>query len=360
MRKHIRIALSATVFLLAPLAGRALTVLQRVDPKPVSWKVGRLFPASSEAIRVVARDERLIPWLLASHAGKSGPYNLYQGLYTENPRAVADLFEAGAREAVEILGMKVGDGGAVLEITIKDFRIQLAPPQFGLPNYITYGEIRTALKSVDGAELGAGSFRVANWETSRAAAQEVVSAAYLRAAWEATVRTLLSHFPKKPEPEAVGRLLASVAATRDEYQRSYPIFWLGLVGRDDPAVAEKLYSLFRGSEDQTTYEAAAAALARLDAPGAREEFEAMLSGSKKWKEWDPRGDAEEAFTLLHALAILGVTDLGAKVPPTLQRHREKMPDLVRFHQTGEIPKPTQKEVEELTEKYRKYEAKRKG
>lgn len=359
MEKRFRIALSLAAFLLVPLAGRALTILQRLDPKPVSWKVERLFPVSSETVRVVARDERLIPWLLGSHAGKSGPYNLYQGFYNENPRAVADLFEAGAREAVEVLGMKAGDGGTTLEITIKDFRIQLAPPQFGLPNYITYGDIRTVLKSVDGGELATGSYRVANWETSRVAAQEVVSAAYLRAAWEATVRTLLDHFPKKPEPEAVGRLLTSLGTTPDEYRRSYAIFWLGLVARDNAAVAEKLYALFRGSEDQTTYEVAAVALARLAAPGAREEFEAMLSGSKKWKEWDPRGDAEEAFILLHSLALLGVADLGPKVPPTLQRHREKMPDLVRFHQTGEIPKPTPKEVEELTEKYRKYEAKRK-
>lgn len=359
MRGCIRIGVSVTVLLLMPFAGRALTVLQRIEPKPVSWKVERLYPVSSETVRVVVRDERLIPWLLGSHAGKSGPYNMYQGFYNENPRAVADLFEAAAREAVEVLGMKAGDGGTTLEITIKDFRIQLAPPQFGLPNYITWGDIRTALKSADGAELRSGSYRVANWETSRVAAGEVVSAAYLRAAWEATVRTLLEHFPKKPEPEAVGRLLASLAAIRDEYRHTYPIFWLGLVARDDAAVAEKLYALFRGSEDQTIYEAAAIALARLSAPGAREEFQAMLSGSKKWKEWDPRGDAEEAFILLHGLAILGVTDLGPNVPPTLQRHREKMPDLVRFHETGDIPKPTPKEVEELTEKYRKYEAKRK-
>lgn len=357
---RVRVGVSVTVLLLAPLAGRALTVLQRVEPKPLSWRIERLFPASSETVRVVVtRDERLVPWLLASHAGKSGPYNLYQGFYNENARAVADLFEAGGREAVEVLGMKAGDGGATLEITIKDFRIQLAPPQFGLPNYITYGDVRTALKSADGADLGAGSFRVANWETSRAPAQDVVSAAYLRAAWEATVRTLLDHFPKKPEPEAIARLLASLETTPDEYRRVYPIFWLGLVARDEPAVVEKLYTLFRANEDQTTYEAAAVALARLSAPGAREEFEAMLAGSKKWKEWDPRGDAEEAFVLLHSLALLGVTDLGARVPPTLQRHREKMPDLVRFHSTGEIPKPTPKELEELTEKYQKYEAKRK-
>ena len=359
MLKRSRIVLSIAALLLVPYAGRALTVLTRVDPKPLSWTVGRLFPASTETVRLVVSDGRSIPWLLASHAGKSGPYNLYQGFYNENPRAVADLFERGAREAIDVLGMKSGEGGATLEITIEDFRIQLAPPQFGLPNYITYGDIRTVLKSAEGAQMGAGSYRVANWETSRAPAEEVLSAAYLRAAWEATVRTLLDHFPKKPEPEAVDRLLASVSSTRDEYRRAYPIFWLGLVGRDHPAVAEKLYALFRESEDQTTYEAAAIALARLSAPGAREEFEAMLAGSKKWKEWDPRGDAEEAFILLHSLALLGVADLGPKIPPTLQRHREKMPDLVRFHQTGEIPKPTPKELEELTEKYRKYEAKRK-
>jgi len=358
--KRCRISLSLAVLFMAPLAGRALTNLQRLDPKLVSLNVGRLFPASSETIRIAVSDERAIPWLLASHAGRCGPYKCYQGFYNENPRAVAELFEAGARQAVEVLGMKVGDGGAVLELTIRDFRIELAPPQFGLPNYVSYGDIRAVLKSAEGAELAAGSYRAASWETSRTSAQEVVSAAYLRATWEATVRTLLGHFPKKPEPEAVARVLASLDATRDEYQRSYPIFWLSLAGHDDPAVAEKLFTLFRQNEDQTTYEGAAVALARLAAPGAREEFEALLSGSKKLKEWDPRDDAEEAFTLLHSLAVLGVAEIGPKVPPTVQRHREKLADLVRFHQTGEIPKPTQKEIEELTEKYVKYQAKRKG
>lgn len=357
MAKRSRISLPLAVFLLAPLPARALTNLQRLELKPVPLNVGRVFPASSEAINVVVRDERVIPWLLASHSGRSGPYKLYQGYYVENPRAVAELFEAGAREAIEILGMKAAEGGPVLEVTIKDFRIEMAPPQFGLVNFIAYGDIRTALKSADGVELEAGNYRVASWDTWLKL--EVVTAIYLRAAWEATARTLLGHFPKKPEPEAVQRVLASLGATTDKYQRSYAIFWLGLVGRDNADVADKLFALFRQHEDQITYEASAVALARLGAPGAREEFEAVLSGSKKLKEWDPRNDAEEAFILLHSLAILGVTDLGPKVPPTLQRHREKLPVLVLFHQTGEIPKPTTKEVEELTQKYGKYQAKRK-
>ena len=172
---------------------------------------------------------------------------------------------------------------------------------------------------------------------------------YARAAWEAAAKTLQAHFAKKPDPEAVQRVLASAFdKTSDDAQRTFAIYWLGLVGQNVPSVPEKLFTLFRQDKDQTIYETSAVALARLSAPGAREEFEAVVSGSKKLAEWDPKTDAEETWTLLHALGILGGTELGQKIPPTLQRHRERVTDLVRFDETGESPKMSPKLSDELT------------
>jgi hypothetical protein len=56
---------------------------------------------------------------------------------------------------------------------------------------------------------------------------------------------------------------------------------------------------------------------------------------------------------LHALAILGVTDLSARVPPTIQRHKERLADLGQFHSTGEVPKMSAKLDQELTKARKK-------
>jgi hypothetical protein len=56
--------------------------------------------------------------------------------------------------------------------------------------------------------------------------------------------------------------------------------------------------------------------------------------------------------LLHSLAVLGATDLGPKVPP-LKRMREKLTDLVRFCETGEIPKFAPQDLDELNKKLEK-------
>jgi len=77
------------------------------------------------------------------------------------------------------------------------------------------------------------------------------------------------------------------------------------------------------------------ALARLEAPGAAEELEAVLTGRKKLEEWEPN-DAEQAFYLLRALEMLGVRGLGPKIPAT-KNLQGKLQDLVRLYEAGELP-----------------------
>ena len=344
MKKLDRATLAFLFLVLAPpaLLSAPLHRLKKLEPAVAG--VGRLFPSSPETIRVVVRDERPPdPVLIAGLMERAlmGPALI--GQYSEEPNAAARLFETAAKEAVEVLGMKVGDGGPVLELTVRDFRVEWVAHNFGGVNVLAFGNIQTALRGADGAELGGRAFRWASWDSSL---KIPFPSVYARAAWDATARTLLAAFPKSAEPAAIQRVLASLATSKEDAV-SHAIFWLGLAGAGDSAAAEKLLSLFRSAEDQTIYEWSALALARLGAPGAAEEIESVLSGAKKLKEWDPREDAEEAFTLVNALGLLGASDLGAKVPPTLERHRERLSDLVQFLATGEMPKMSPKLAEEL-------------
>ena len=262
MRKHFGIALAAAL-VFAPLVCLAAPLTKIKELHPVSAGVGRLFPEGTETVKIVVKDERQPPEsvMVAGLMERALMSPALIAFYSENARATAELFEAGAKEAVSILGMKPGDG-ALLTITIKD--------------------VATALDK-----------------------------------------------------------------SKDDATRMHATYWVGLAGQDVPSVPDKLFTLFRQEKDQTIYETAALALAKLSAPGAREEFDAVLSGSKKLPEWDPRDDAEEAWTLLHAPAILGAKDLGQKIPSTLQKRRERVADLVRFHETGEAPKMSPKLSEEL-------------
>lgn len=354
MRKRSRVIPVLGALFLAPSLGAAATIVSKLELKPVPAGVGRLFPESAQMIRVVVQDQRPPDPFVVSGVGDAGfGRRVLQGFYTQHPRVVPELFEAGAREAVEILGMKSGEG-AVLELSILEFRVELAPPAFGLPNFIAYGRVEAVLKSPEGEELARATHPAASWET--ASQWEAVAAAYTKAAWEASARTLLSRFPGQPDPDAIRRLLASLDTNKNQRQRDYAIFWLGLVGREAPEVAEKLFAVFRKEPEQSVRQSAALALAMHAAPGARAEFEALLSGAQKLPQWDARDDAEEAWHLLRGLALLGVTDLAPMVPP-IKRHRDKLQDLLRFQDTGEIPRMDPKDMAELT---RKLEKKRKA
>jgi hypothetical protein len=339
MRTLTRTALVVTLLGFLPVVGlAALFKVKKLEPAVAG--VGRLFPESSETIRVVVKDERPAdPVLVAGMMDRALMGPALMGYYSEKADAAAELFGTAAREAVEVFGMKNGDGGAVLELAVKDFRVEYVAHNFGGINYLAYGNLSTSLKAADGAELAAKTFRWASWDSSLKIPWPSI---YARAA----AHTLSAAYPKKADPAALQRVVSSLATAKED-AASHAVFWLGLAGRDDPAVTEKLFSLFRGAEDQTIYEWAALSLARVGASGAREELEAILSGSKKLKEWDPREDAEEAATALRALAILGEADVASKIPATIQRHRERLTELAQFLATGAMPKMSPKLAQEL-------------
>lgn len=292
VRKLVRTTLAFLFLVLAPVLAMPAPLSRLKKLEPATAGVGRLYPETSETIRIVVRDERPAdPVLIAGMMERAlmGPALI--GLYSEEPNAAARLFESAAKEAVEVLGMKVGDGGHVLEIAVPAFRVEWVAHNFGGVNVLGFGNLQGSLNAADGTELAVRTSRWASWDSSL---KIPFPSVYARAAWEATARTLLAAFPKKPEPAALQRVLASLATAKED-AASHAVFWLGLAGGDDAAVTEKLFALFRSAEDQTMYEWAALALARLGAPGAREELEAVLSGAKRLKEWDPKEDAEEAF-----------------------------------------------------------------
>src|SRR5207245_8011476 len=134
----------------------------------------------------------------------------------------------------------------------KDCPVEQVAHAFGGLNMIAYGNLQTSLKSPDGAELAAKSFRYASWDSSM---KLPFPTAYARAAWEASAKTLQAHFGKKPDPEAIQRVLATASdKSKDDAQRTFAIYWLGLVGQDSPSVLEKVFTLFRQDNDQTIYE----------------------------------------------------------------------------------------------------------
>jgi len=357
--KSIARAFAAAILVLTPLPGFAARV-KEMPLQPVSAGTGKLFPESSQTVRVVVKDERPDKAILASGffgaKAEQGKGHFY-AYVPENPEALTRLFETAAKEAVTILGMKEGDGN-VLEITIRDFRIDFyILSGFGAYNCIGYGHIAASLLSADGRELQKKEFRLAGFDHTHAATsvkevgRESISRIYLRAAWEAAARTLLAQYPAEPDPREVERLLAAMDANKDDIARTFWILWLGLTGKGNPAAAEKLLSVYRREENQRVAQSAAVAIGMLGIADARAEIEAVLTGSKKLPEWDP-SDVEEAWHLLHSLALFGATDLGSKIPAT-KNMRTKLVQLVQFHETGQIPPLSPKESEELAEAKKK-------
>jgi hypothetical protein len=293
MKNRVVCLLGLAVLLTAGPLSAAVNI-GRIPLKYVPANMGALFLPSGEAVRLVVRDERPEDSVIIGGYSHHILVDNYSFALSERPDVVSSFFESALKEATEILGLRVGDG-AVLELTIKDFRIEYFIE--GAPNFLGYGLIESALKSPDGTLLRGQKFRVAVFVSGYSiagrgmwagvgfsGAMSAVNYIYCRAAWEAASRTLLSQYPLQPDPDAIARLLKVLDTKGDDYRRADAAFWLGLTGKNNPAVAEKLFSLFRGEKDQTVRESAAVALAMLASPGAREEIEAVLAGSKKLAE----------------------------------------------------------------------------
>ncbi len=300
--------------------------------------VDRLFAPRSDVIRVVVKDERSAGEILGVRRGSGAELEFFAA---EDPGIVARFVQSSVNEALPLLGLKPGEGGSTLEITIGDFWIESyefgGPMGFG--NFLAWGRVSTSLRSSDGKPLAekkdnipmfymgfpGGSPKMIGLSASRL---------FERLAWEVSASTLIPGLSLEPDRREVAKLLEFPVRNTD-IGRANVVFWLGFAGRDDPGLIDWMYRIFRTAEGQRTYQDAAIALARLRAPGAAEELEAVLTGKKKLEEWEP-DDAEQASYLLRALGMLGVKDLAAKIPAT-RNLRSEIEELVRLQETGEMP-----------------------
>ena len=309
--------------------------------------VGALYPEGEKAVTVLVKDARGPGQVLGG--GLFGP--IYLGYVSQKPDEVVELMQASANDMVRAMGMKSGVG-PTLEMTIEDFRITMYRKSgFSPMNCIGYGKIQTAFRSPDGAETKK-SFNVTYFEgavpvmSMKEVVTKAVTRIYRQAAWEVAAKTLAAGFPAEADPVQVRRLVASLDATKDDDAQRTTVFWLGLVGRNEPAVKEKLLAIFRTSKTQNVRQAAAESLGMLGIQDAREETEAILAGARKVGDWD-NTDMEEDWYLLRSLHLLGVGDLRSRIPKAEVNMRRVLTELVQFQETGEIPRMTETEQQEM-------------
>ncbi len=345
MRKISRRPIALAFFLamfLAPASSPAVGPLRAVTLKK-SPGPGRLFPVGAETAKVYLTDERgELVLSLGFEGGEETPSNFY-GFWTRVPNGVAGVFESAARDAVEALGMRWGSEGMVVSILTRDLRIQHFNRAGEPVHFVAYGRFQAMLKSGDGQDLRSEDLKLAGYAVAETTPDEALSVLYSRMAWEATVRALLAYFPRKPQPEAVERLLAALDS-RDPALRARSAFWLGLAGGED--VARKLLAAFRREENPGAFGAEAESLARLRSPQGREEIAGVLSGKTKLKGHDP-ARIVDAWALLHALALYGDGDLDSRVPES-KDVRGRLTDLVHFERIGQPPALSPAEAEGRT------------
>lgn len=349
-----RVVLCLTVvFVAVVLSGCSVAprlIVAPMDRSPA--KVGTVYPESDRAVTVSVRDSRGPGQILGG--GMLGP--IYLGYVTEKDTELTDVMQSAANDTVRALGLKSG-GGASLDLTIEDFRVSMYRfSGFSPMNCVGYGKIQTVLRSPDGTEAKK-SYNLTYYEATvpvmsmKEVVKEAVSRIYRQSAWEAAAGALSANFQAEPDPGHVRRLLGTLDATKDDVAQRTTIFWLGLVGKNDPAVKEKLLAIFRTSKVQNVREASAESLGMLGIQDAREEAIAALAGTKKVGDWDV-SDAEQAWYLLRYLGRLGVADLGSHFPKADVKMRRILTELVRFQEAGEMPRMSETEQQEL-EKARK-------
>lgn len=336
-----RLCCALAVFFLAQLGEGKVTRVSIGTP-PAAWSprfedVDRLFVPSAQAVKVVVKDERASGSILGVRRGKGSDLDFFAA---EDPAAVAQFVEKSASEALTLLGLKPGEGGFTLEIVIPSLWIESYEfgSGFAAANFLAWGGASATLRSAEGQELVAKSYPVAMWYLLAPGSGKALgfSASFLfeRLAWEVTASTLVPSLKLQPDAAQVRRLFA-FPVRNTPIGKAQVVFWLGFAGFGSPEVIDWMYRTFRTAEGQKVYQEAAIALARSKAPGAAEEIEAVLTGRKRLEEWEPE-DAEQAFYLLRALEMLGVRELGPKIPAT-KNLQSKLQDLVKLYEAGELP-----------------------
>jgi hypothetical protein len=317
-------------------------------------KVGALARPRERPLAIVVKDERADKRYLA--AGSMG-FGVEKGggslmvVLPRKPDGVAEIFGAAAREAAEAFGARIGEGGDVLTLTIRDLRIDTYAFPWGVPNYVSYGRLDTTLRSPDGREASR-SFRVTTFDHT--ARQGQIEWIYARVAWEATAGGLGGEVGHALDEDAIRKLCAGISNDEeDDLARANRVFFLGLLGRPLPVVTETLVALVKSDKRARVYQAAVGALGMLGVSEARGTLLAILTGETPLKEWDLK-DTERVWHLVRALYLLKTPELAAKVPTT-ERMPEKLTDLLRYLETGEMPRRPDVQAEKL-EKYLKKHA----
>jgi hypothetical protein len=366
----MRIAIRAFIVLALVIAasgeaarGKVVVAPLRNDPP----NVGVLFHPRDEVVEIVVVDDRPDRDFVAGAIlgpGAERDKGIFIGYATETVDGLARFVETAATDAVGVLGMSTGPGYR-LQITLREFVVDLYRLSgFSPMNCMGYGTIDTVLSDPAGAVVVERTFRPAFYEhrTPKGSMKEVATHAlsriYEQAAWQATVGTLLEYFAPDPDLDQVRLVLAGLGGYDKEVPERQAIFWLGISGIATPEVRDGLLDVFRSHEGQKVHQAAAEALGLLGIEEARAEIVEVLSGDVELGEWDLT-DNEQVWYLVHALALLGETDLEAHVPDTDMRMRSTVEDLIRFHRTGATPQHGAVALEKL-EKNREKLAKKRG
>jgi len=268
----------------------------------VATSAGRLFPETGVTVGVSVVDHRTSP---------------------EARGAVVEPMKAAAIDAVRTLGMKSGAGGALLEVGVEDFRVS--------PGGAGYGRLTVKFAPPNWGEPTVKTYNVAYFAAGAASAR-----LYRQAAWETAAATLLAARPAAADPARIAGLLSMLDSSKDAEVRRSAIFRLGIAGKDNPAVKEKLLRIFRTAKERSLREGAVEAIGMLGIDEAKEEILGALDGTKKVGGWDA-SDREQAWYLIKAAHRLGVQDLQSHLPKTDEESRTSLADLARFLQTGENP-----------------------
>ncbi len=344
----MRIAIRSLIVLALSTVLSAETARSMVVVAPLrndAPNVGVLFRPQDRSIDIVVIDERPDPDFIAGAiigpAAEQGK-GIFVGFATEHNDDLARFVETAAADAVGVLGMTTGEGYR-LEIVVREFVVDLYRLSgFSPMNCMGYGTIDAVLSAPDGGVLLERRFRPAFYEhrTPKGSMKEVTTHAlsriYEQAAWQVTVGILTEQFAPEPDLDQVRLVLDRMGDYDKEVPGRQAIFWLGISGIDTPDVREGLLEVFRSHEDQKVHQAAAEALGLLGIEETRVEIAAVLSGDVVLGEWDLT-DNEQVWYLMHALALLGETDLASHMPDADMRMRSAVEDLIRFHEADELP-----------------------
>jgi hypothetical protein len=356
----------ALVFSVVAAAGAAQAKVIVAPLTPHHTPTSFALQDSGKTVAITVRDERpdksFLSGALIGPSAEQGK-GIYLGYATENDDDLARFMEAAALEAASVLGVKQGDG-ARLEIVVKDFRVDMYRRSgFSPMNCIAYGLLAATLTAADGSVLKARDLKVAYYDNAvpvmsmKEVTAKGLSRIYSLAAWQATAAVLIDAWGITFDAETLAGLARRVDAEKDEDPAREMVFWLGLAGAGDSATKEKLLNLYRSSPAQKVHQTAVEALGLLGIAEPRDEMRDVLAGRKTLGEWDIE-DNEQVWYLLHALALMGDTDLEGARPATKIKMSSKLNDLLRFHATGALPESSAAEEEKAQKARKKLEEKR--